>query len=150
MGLSGSFLQGAKTEWALTKRHESEKTFGIQVCGSKPIQLAPCAEAIVKQCPDVDFVDVNLGSVHLCLIGGVIFSPCADPDEPFFFQMPDRSRLQQGSWSVESTLSSHRPLGVLALTTCSLALRFSGSALFDHPSEPSLVILFLSPSIMWR
>jgi tRNA-dihydrouridine synthase 3 len=61
MGLSGSFLQGAKTEWALTKRHESERTFGIQVAGSKPAQLVPCAEAIVKQCPDVDFVDVNLG-----------------------------------------------------------------------------------------
>ena len=63
MGLSGAFLQGAKPEWALTKRHDSEKTFGVQVCGSKPAQLAPCAEAIVKECPDVDFVDVNLGSV---------------------------------------------------------------------------------------
>lgn len=72
MGLSGAFLQGAKPEWALTKRHDSEKTFGVQVCGSKPAQLAPCAEAIVKECPDVDFVDVNLGSVRTD-VGLVLF-----------------------------------------------------------------------------
>ncbi|KAL7414904.1 hypothetical protein BDY24DRAFT_384976 [Mrakia frigida] len=61
MGLASSFLQGAGSEWALTKRHESEKNFGVQVCGSKTSQLVPAAEAIVNQCPDVDFVDVNLG-----------------------------------------------------------------------------------------
>lgn len=61
MGLAASFLQGAGSEWALTKRHESEKNFGVQVCGSKTSQLVPAAEAIVNQCPDVDFVDVNLG-----------------------------------------------------------------------------------------
>jgi tRNA-dihydrouridine synthase 3 len=72
---------------SLTKRHESEKMFGVQICGSKvrlfPSRLIPCchssadacsahldqqpgqmasaAEIIAKECPDVDFVDCNIG-----------------------------------------------------------------------------------------
>lgn len=61
MALATSILSGDKGEWALTKRHRSEKEFGIQVCGSKPQQLVTAAEAIVQQCDSVDFVDVNLG-----------------------------------------------------------------------------------------
>ncbi|CED83060.1 Uncharacterized conserved protein [Phaffia rhodozyma] len=61
MGLATSFLDGGKGEWALTRRHNSEKMFGLQVCGSKPVQLVPTAEVLAKECPDVDFVDVNLG-----------------------------------------------------------------------------------------
>lgn len=84
MGLATSLLSGDKGEWALTKRHRSETNFGIQVCGSKvrpvsgrvlacqlrpdfaspypqPQQLVTAAEAIVQQCDNVDFVDVNLG-----------------------------------------------------------------------------------------
>lgn len=35
MGLAEGFLKGTKGEWALTKRHTSERDFGIQVAGSK-------------------------------------------------------------------------------------------------------------------
>ncbi|KIY72907.1 zinc finger dihydrouridine synthase [Cylindrobasidium torrendii FP15055 ss-10] len=62
MGLATSFLQGSKEEWSLVRRHPSEKTFGIQVAGSKPHTLIPTAEIIGKELAgNVDFVDVNCG-----------------------------------------------------------------------------------------
>lgn len=60
MGLSQEFLAGNGNEWSLTRRHPSEKLFGIQICGSRPQALVPAAEAIVKSC-DIDFLDVNCG-----------------------------------------------------------------------------------------
>lgn len=54
-------LIGANTnEWTLVKRHPSEKTFGVQVAGSRPQLLVPAAEMIGREL-EVDFVDVNCG-----------------------------------------------------------------------------------------
>ncbi|KAA1474453.1 FMN-linked oxidoreductase [Dentipellis sp. KUC8613] len=62
MGLANSFLSGSKEEWSLVRRHPDEKTFGIQIAGSKPASLVSCAEVIAKECGDgVDFVDLNCG-----------------------------------------------------------------------------------------
>lgn len=66
MGLAQSFIQGGKEEWALTRRHKSEKTFGVQLCGGKPSMMVPAAEAIRKLVHEgegngIDFIDVNLG-----------------------------------------------------------------------------------------
>ncbi|KAM0789358.1 hypothetical protein ACM66B_000189 [Microbotryomycetes sp. NB124-2] len=60
MGLAQEFLNGNANEWSLVRRHPSEKTFGVQVCGARPQVLVPAAEQIVKHC-DVDFIDVNCG-----------------------------------------------------------------------------------------
>ncbi|KAK4048211.1 tRNA-dihydrouridine synthase 3 [Microbotryomycetes sp. JL201] len=60
MGLAQEFLTGNANEWSLVRRHPSEKTFGVQVCGARPQVLVPAAEQIVKHC-DVDFIDVNCG-----------------------------------------------------------------------------------------
>ncbi|KAK4057301.1 tRNA-dihydrouridine synthase 3 [Microbotryomycetes sp. JL221] len=60
MGLAQEFLNGNANEWSLVRRHPSEQTFGVQVCGSRPSVLVPAAEQIVKHC-DVDFIDVNCG-----------------------------------------------------------------------------------------
>ena len=61
MGLANSFLSGSKEEWSLVRRHPSETMFGVQVAGSKPAMLVPTAEVIARECPGVDFVDVNCG-----------------------------------------------------------------------------------------
>ncbi|KAI0320405.1 zinc finger dihydrouridine synthase [Amylostereum chailletii] len=61
MGLANSFLSGSKEEWSLVRRHPSEKMFGVQVAGNKPTSLVPTAEVIARECPGVDFVDVNCG-----------------------------------------------------------------------------------------
>ena len=34
---------------------------GVQLCGSRPHQLIPAAEAVLGACPDVDFIDINCG-----------------------------------------------------------------------------------------
>lgn len=64
MGLAGSYLEGNKSEWSLVRRWEGEKTFGIQLCGSKPELLVPTAEVMAKEfgpSGGLDFVDINCG-----------------------------------------------------------------------------------------
>lgn len=64
MGLATSFLTGSKEEWSLVRRHPSEKTFGMQLAGSKPANLVPTAEAVARVCggtEGLDFVDLNCG-----------------------------------------------------------------------------------------
>ncbi|GAA5895703.1 hypothetical protein JCM8208_005304 [Rhodotorula glutinis] len=60
MGLAQEFLSGNSNEWSLVRRHPSERTFGVQICGSKPQVLVPAAEAIVKS-TEIDFLDINCG-----------------------------------------------------------------------------------------
>ncbi|KAJ7510635.1 zinc finger dihydrouridine synthase [Mycena galericulata] len=62
MGLANSFLAGSKEEWSLVRRHPSEKTFGVQVAGSKVASLVSTAEVLAKECAGtIDFVDLNCG-----------------------------------------------------------------------------------------
>ncbi|XP_050538477.1 tRNA-dihydrouridine(47) synthase [NAD(P)(+)]-like [Daktulosphaira vitifoliae] len=60
MVLSSSLLQGHNQEWALTKRHESEDLFGIQICGNNPYILTKSAQ-VLQETVDMDFIDLNLG-----------------------------------------------------------------------------------------
>lgn len=55
MGLAQEFLSGNANEWSLVRRHPSERTYGVQICGSKPQVLVPAAEAIVKN-TQIDFL----------------------------------------------------------------------------------------------
>ncbi|TFK53220.1 FMN-linked oxidoreductase [Heliocybe sulcata] len=63
MGLAMSFLQGSKEEWSLVRRHPDEKTFGVQLAGSRPNLLVPAAEILAKEFGNggLDFVDLNCG-----------------------------------------------------------------------------------------
>ncbi|KAJ9121268.1 hypothetical protein QFC24_004944 [Naganishia onofrii] len=66
MVLSQSLISGSREEWALTKRHRSEKCFGVQLCGGKPTLMVPAAEALRTVMTrdatrGIDFVDINLG-----------------------------------------------------------------------------------------
>lgn len=60
MVLSSSLLQGHNQEWALTKRHETEDIFGIQICGNNPYMLAKSAQ-VLQENVDMNFLDLNLG-----------------------------------------------------------------------------------------
>lgn len=60
MAMCSSLLQGAPQEWALVKRHASEKIFGVQLCANNPHLLTKCAQLLEKEA-DIDFVDLNLG-----------------------------------------------------------------------------------------
>ena len=64
MALAQPLVYGAKEEWALVRRHESEKMFGVQVAGGFPNRMVPAAEVIantIGKGGGVDFVDVNMG-----------------------------------------------------------------------------------------
>lgn len=61
MGLAHEYMIGNKSEWSLVRRHPSERTFGVQLCGSRPQTLVASTEILVRECPDLDFIDVNLG-----------------------------------------------------------------------------------------
>ena len=60
MALGLQLLQGHGAEWALTKKHESEDFFGVQVCGCSPPQMARVAQ-LMEEKVDCDFVDINMG-----------------------------------------------------------------------------------------
>ncbi|XP_050425017.1 tRNA-dihydrouridine(47) synthase [NAD(P)(+)]-like [Adelges cooleyi] len=60
MVLSSSLLQGHNQEWALTKRHESEDLFGVQICGNNPYMLTKSAQ-VLQENVEMDFLDLNLG-----------------------------------------------------------------------------------------
>jgi tRNA-dihydrouridine synthase 3 len=61
MALSQSVLDGGAGEWALLRRHASERAFGVQLAGAYPDVLARAAELIHDQCDRVDFIDLNMG-----------------------------------------------------------------------------------------
>lgn len=63
MALAQQLITGQNDEWALLRRHESEKHFGVQVAGGYPNVMVPTAEMLGREFSGggVDFVDVNLG-----------------------------------------------------------------------------------------
>lgn len=60
MACSVPLINGAAQEWALTKRHESEDIFGVQICGHKAT-LCSYAAQLINENFNVDFVDLNIG-----------------------------------------------------------------------------------------
>lgn len=62
MALAQPLVTGHNDEWALVRRHESEKMFGVQLAGGFPNRMVPAAELLSREVGDgVDFVDVNMG-----------------------------------------------------------------------------------------
>ena len=61
MALAQPLVTGHADEFALLRRHESEKAFGVQIAGGYANRMVPAAEMIAKEFGSgVDFVDVNL------------------------------------------------------------------------------------------
>lgn len=60
MALCDSLLKGAKQEWALVKRHESEDLFGAQICGNNVYIVSKVAQ-LLQENTELDFIDLNLG-----------------------------------------------------------------------------------------
>lgn len=60
MAMCTNLLQGQASEWALLRRHLSEDTFGVQICGAYPDTVARTIELIDRECT-VDFIDINMG-----------------------------------------------------------------------------------------
>ncbi|XP_055849284.1 tRNA-dihydrouridine(47) synthase [NAD(P)(+)]-like [Episyrphus balteatus] len=53
-------VKGLTQEWALTKRHESEDIFGVQLCGNNPQLIAQAAQ-LLQENAKVDYMDLNIG-----------------------------------------------------------------------------------------
>lgn len=60
MALATSLLQGQQSEWALVRRHSSERLFGVQVCGSHADSMTRCAQMLCET-SSIDFIDINVG-----------------------------------------------------------------------------------------
>lgn len=62
MALAQPLVTGQTEEWALVRRHHSEKMFGVQLAGGYPNRMVPAAEVIAKELGSsgVDFVDINM------------------------------------------------------------------------------------------
>src|SRR5690606_13751417 len=64
MAMAEPIIQGAKSEFALLKAHETElPNFGVQLCAAKPWQALKATEAITGLLPSrgLAFVDLNCG-----------------------------------------------------------------------------------------
>lgn len=61
MAMASNLLAGQASEWALLKRHACEDVFGVQLCSSRPAELARCAELLDETLGEagMDFVDLN-------------------------------------------------------------------------------------------
>ncbi|KAH8305536.1 hypothetical protein KR018_008910, partial [Drosophila ironensis] len=53
-------VKGLGQEWALTKRHQSEDVFGVQLCGNNPNIISQAAQ-LVEETAQVDYIDLNIG-----------------------------------------------------------------------------------------
>lgn len=60
MILTGNFLHSQTSEWALLRRHPSEKLFGVQVASAKLEEVNYVTE-LLRRDMQVDFVDLNAG-----------------------------------------------------------------------------------------
>lgn len=87
MGLAQEFLSGNANEWSLVRRHPSERTFGVQICGSKPQVLVPAAEAIAKNC-EIDFLGKRSCS------SGLLFRKLTSVIGRHQLRLPHRSCVQ--------------------------------------------------------
>ncbi|XP_016962082.1 tRNA-dihydrouridine(47) synthase [NAD(P)(+)]-like [Drosophila biarmipes] len=60
MACAQPLLKGMGQEWALTKRHQSEDVFGVQLCGNNPNMINQAAQ-VIHETAQVDYIDLNIG-----------------------------------------------------------------------------------------
>ena len=61
MAMTSNLLTGQASEWALLKRHPSERCFGVQLAGNSPEDMASVCKVMVREGIETDFVDINCG-----------------------------------------------------------------------------------------
>ncbi|KAL0277669.1 UNVERIFIED_CONTAM: hypothetical protein PYX00_004882 [Menopon gallinae] len=61
MVIATSILESQPFEWLLTKRHETEDIFGVQLFGNNPFSMTRCAQ-LLEEKTNIDFIDINVGS----------------------------------------------------------------------------------------
>jgi len=60
MAMGDSLLNGQSSEWALVRRHCSEKMYGVQIAGGNINRMLKIGEVLENNI-DVDFIDINAG-----------------------------------------------------------------------------------------
>ena len=60
MAMCNNLLRSQTSEWALLRRHPSEKCFGIQLAGARPEELGDVCELVSRDLR-ADFIDLNAG-----------------------------------------------------------------------------------------
>ncbi|KAK0422892.1 hypothetical protein QR680_007849 [Steinernema hermaphroditum] len=60
MAVATSLLSGSPSEWALVKRHPSEKIFGVQMAGGFADTMTRATQLLVEN-TEIDFIDINMG-----------------------------------------------------------------------------------------
>lgn len=60
MACAVPLVKGLTQEWALTKRHNSEDVFGVQLCGNNPNIIAQAAQ-LLQETTSIDYIDLNIG-----------------------------------------------------------------------------------------
>jgi tRNA-dihydrouridine synthase 3 len=102
MAMAGNINAGQSSEWALLKRHESERLFGLQIASGHPNELSLCAK-----------VSQSVSSSHLT----------SGPSRS------SRTRLSQTSWistaAAQSTRSATRAPALLCSTAPRSCMRRS-------------------------
>ena len=86
--MCGNLLKAQTSEWALLRRHPSEKCFGIQLAGSKLEELGDVCEVVSRELR-ADFVDLNAG----CPIAGAALLARPNKLKRLLQVMLDRCKL---------------------------------------------------------
>ncbi|CAI6002632.1 unnamed protein product [Closterium sp. NIES-64] len=144
-------LDAGASDWALLRRHESEKCFGVQLCGPHPDMVAKAAQLVAEHC-QVDFVDLNIG----CPIDIVVNKPqslrashpwkqCLLPATPLLARKLTFESTQKLSVTGYSTPCSQAitlllPYQSLGVISAAQAAAGSGSSLLRKPQRLEQVI----------
>lgn len=124
-------LKGLTQEWALTKRHESEDIFGIQLCGNNPNSIVQTAQ-LLQETVSMDFIDLNLGCpIELIYQNGGgsalmrrhnILELCVRGCSSLDLNIPFTVKMRTGVYADRSIAHNLMPLveewGASAITVC--------------------------------
>ncbi|CAA6666679.1 unnamed protein product [Spirodela intermedia] len=128
MAMCTNLLQGQASEWALLRRHQSEDTFGVQICGSYPDTIARTVEIIERECT-VDFIDVNMGCPIDVVVNkgagsslltkpmrmkNIVLAACGASDVPLTLKV--RTGYFEGRNRIDSLIANIAQWGPCALT----------------------------------
>merc|ERR1719461_2478203 len=61
MAMGDNLLRGAGNEWALLRRHHTEKLFGTQIATNKIDRVLRTGAIVEKYMDNIDFIDLNCG-----------------------------------------------------------------------------------------
>ncbi|GMK59212.1 hypothetical protein CspeluHIS016_0702270 [Cutaneotrichosporon spelunceum] len=123
MALAEQIVQGKNEEWALVRRHESEKMFGVQLAGGWPNRMVPAAEVLARELgpSGIDFVDINMGC----------------PIDLLFKQGAGSALMDNARRLGKICVGMNRALGEIPLT-----VKFRTGVAHNHPNAHKLIPRF--------